>query len=399
MEENELKLKQMMDEKKEAIKVRQEQNQILQEQRKEELTRKNKENEEIKRKVIEEKIQVKEESVKELRMKKAELIEQKVKEEQVKRSEKKSKLVMEKEKREVQTLEQLEKIKEENLIYEEKKKEKMNVQIQVKIMREQLMMKKQKLINELRDLRKEYHVNKDLAANQSGLDYKEQRELNYSATLNQTDRIRNKATSMSMAHDTQRLNPKKSLNLPKKPKNNFQTSESNFQTTRATHKKKNSTSKTSIKKQKNRSTEFIDAGIVIPEMVSSAQAGRKSPTHGSFAAKVMENIEASSKLQQQSQNQPLSQQHRRIYTEVFNAYLSPNALNFLNMNGISKRSVNALYQQDVVNRKKLSKTALKPNYQTEDNIMLPEESQILVSEKVPSEKPELQIEPDQTTEA
>ena len=72
------------------------------------------------------------------------------------------------------------------------------------------MMKKQKLINELRDLRKEYHVNKDLA-NMSAVDYKEQREQNYSATLNQTDRIRNKATSMSMAHDTQRLNPKKSL--------------------------------------------------------------------------------------------------------------------------------------------------------------------------------------------
>lgn len=42
-------------------------------------------------------------------------------------------------------------------------KEKREVQVQVKIMTEKLAMKKIKMIDELRELRKQYHVDKDMA--------------------------------------------------------------------------------------------------------------------------------------------------------------------------------------------------------------------------------------------
>ena len=54
------------------------------------------------------------------------------------------------------------------VVYEKQKKEKLAVQVQVRLMREQLAMKKQNMINELRELRKEYRMNKDMG-NESAL--------------------------------------------------------------------------------------------------------------------------------------------------------------------------------------------------------------------------------------
>lgn len=55
----------------------------------------------------------------------------------------------------------LERIAEENVKFEARKKEKQDVQVQIRQMREQLTIKKQKLIDELKEMRKEFHLNND----------------------------------------------------------------------------------------------------------------------------------------------------------------------------------------------------------------------------------------------
>ncbi len=59
---------------------------------------------------------------------------------------------------------ELAKIQEEDRKFLIRKKEKQDVQIQIKQMREQLMIKKQKLIDELKDMRKEFALNNDAGA-------------------------------------------------------------------------------------------------------------------------------------------------------------------------------------------------------------------------------------------
>lgn len=55
----------------------------------------------------------------------------------------------------------LERIAEENVKFVARKKEKQDVQVQIRQMREQLTIKKQKLIDELKEMRKEFHLNND----------------------------------------------------------------------------------------------------------------------------------------------------------------------------------------------------------------------------------------------
>lgn len=55
----------------------------------------------------------------------------------------------------------LERIAEENVKFVARKKEKSQVQVQIRQMREQLTIKKQKLIDELKEMRKEFHLNND----------------------------------------------------------------------------------------------------------------------------------------------------------------------------------------------------------------------------------------------
>ena len=55
----------------------------------------------------------------------------------------------------------LERIAEENVKFEIRKKEKQDVQVQIRQMREQLTIKKQKLIDELKEMRKEFHLNNE----------------------------------------------------------------------------------------------------------------------------------------------------------------------------------------------------------------------------------------------
>lgn len=65
---------------------------------------------------------------------------------------------MQNEDREQSKLKSLEKIFEETDKFEQKKKEKVAVQVQVRMMREQLAIKKKRMIDELRELRKEYKL-------------------------------------------------------------------------------------------------------------------------------------------------------------------------------------------------------------------------------------------------
>ena len=55
----------------------------------------------------------------------------------------------------------LERIAEENVKFVARKKEKQDVQVQIRQMREQLTIKKQKLIDELKEMRKEFHLNNE----------------------------------------------------------------------------------------------------------------------------------------------------------------------------------------------------------------------------------------------
>ena len=57
-----------------------------------------------------------------------------------------------------QRVQDLRRIQLEDQIYREQKRQKDMVQVQVKLMREQLALKKQQMIDELRDLRKEYKM-------------------------------------------------------------------------------------------------------------------------------------------------------------------------------------------------------------------------------------------------
>lgn len=63
----------------------------------------------------------------------------------------------------------LERIAEENVKFEARKKEKQDVQVQIRQMREQLTIKKQKLIDELKEMRKEFHLNNDTESQYSTL--------------------------------------------------------------------------------------------------------------------------------------------------------------------------------------------------------------------------------------
>lgn len=52
-----------------------------------------------------------------------------------------------------------------------------------------------------------------------------------------------------------------------------------------------------------------------------------SRTPAGFTAKVAENLEAAARLHHETMMSPPA--HRKVYTDVFSAYLTPNSLNFL----------------------------------------------------------------------
>lgn len=90
----------------------------------------------------------------------------------------------------------LERIAEENVKFEARKKEKQDVQVQIRQMREQLTIKKQKLIDELKEMRKEFHLNNDTESQYSTLQANNKR-LNATAGLSDFSgsRLRDRSTN------------------------------------------------------------------------------------------------------------------------------------------------------------------------------------------------------------
>lgn len=90
----------------------------------------------------------------------------------------------------------LERIAEENVKFEIRKKEKQDVQVQIRQMREQLTIKKQKLIDELKEMRKEFHLNNE---NEEKIQYSTIQNKRFNATAGLSDysgsRLRDKSTN------------------------------------------------------------------------------------------------------------------------------------------------------------------------------------------------------------
>lgn len=61
--------------------------------------------------------------------------------------------------------------------------------------------------------------------------------------------------------------------------------------------------------------------------------------HGNFASRVAENLEATARLHQTTYAANPPEKQKKIYSEVFSAYLTPNSLSFLSQRGITKSSV------------------------------------------------------------
>ena len=189
------KIAQQLLEKQAAIKEKAEISQKAAEIKKAELARKNKEEAAFKKKVIEESILHKDASVKLIKQKHAEEIVVKKLYKQQKRHEKK--LVLENEKGRIlrDQMVSLERIAEENVKFEVRKKEKQDVQVQIRQMREQLTIKKQKLIDELKEMRKEFHLNNDTESQYSTL--QANNKLNATAGLSDFSgsRLRDRSTN------------------------------------------------------------------------------------------------------------------------------------------------------------------------------------------------------------
>jgi hypothetical protein len=79
----------------------------------------------------------------------------------------------------------------------------------------------------------------------------------------------------------------------------------------------------------------------VKEVISEKPVRNNHMKTISYNQQVNKNAEATKKLNAEAVRLPTPQ--RKVYTEVFNAYLSPNALSFLNQNGIDRSTVAALY--------------------------------------------------------
>lgn len=77
----------------------------------------------------------------------------------------------------------------------------------------------------------------------------------------------------------------------------------------------------------------------------------------SYTSRIAKNLESAARLHSETLRGPEVQ--RKVYTEVFSAYLTPNSLNFLQQSGISKETVSKLYKTPVMrhlNKSNLSGT-------------------------------------------
>ena len=80
----------------------------------------------------------------------------------------------------------------------------------------------------------------------------------------------------------------------------------------------------------------------------------KTPGASGFAAKIIDNIDTANRMQQDQ-----AERDKKVNAKVFNAYLTPNSLTYLQINGMSKDSIAMLYSKE--STRKRHKSSIRAN--------------------------------------